>query len=410
MLQKWAQQYCKLAGVRRLPVTMGEHWCWPRMLSWLSVGVRVGPQHGLKTIKEGIAAAKGKQDATEADGGDVAEGSVVVLLEPGVYEEMIVVRDAGQRVSIWRCDRESESNKEEMQKVEWRSRDHDVLYVDSTACVSVNSVHMSAAKNEGYDGRVFRCVCVLGGATLSLERCDLTCESDAVVQIADAGTTAVVAGCSIHDGNSDGVLICGKAKATLENNTIHSNTRSGVTVRGEGSEAVLKTNTIRDGKFVGVGICEKAKATLENNDIHSNTEAGVTVQDEGSEAVLKTNTIRDGKGDGVSIVKKAKATLEDNTIIGNDLAGVQLQDHATATLTGNTTKGNGACLAERIEEELAVWTEARVALYRSSGGFPGLRVLDHSTVSMSFGSNTIEGNGKVGGTVEQVLVDGTSAG
>jgi hypothetical protein len=37
-------------------------------------------------------------------------------------------------------------------------------------------------------------------------------------------------------------------------------------------------------------------------------------------------------------------------------------------------------------------------------------VLDHSTVSMSPGSNTIEGNGKVGGTVEQVLVDGTSAG
>ena len=80
MLQKWAQQYCKLAGVRRLPVTMGEHWCWPRMLSWLSVGVRVGPQHGLKTIKEGIAAAKGKQDATEADGGAAVEGSVVVLL------------------------------------------------------------------------------------------------------------------------------------------------------------------------------------------------------------------------------------------------------------------------------------------------------------------------------------------
>jgi hypothetical protein len=29
---------------------------------------------------------------------------------------------------------------------------------------------------------------------------------------------------------------------------------------------------------------------------------------------------------------------------------------------------------------------------------------------MSPGSNTIEGNGKAGGTVEQVLVDGTSAG
>jgi parallel beta-helix repeat protein len=183
-----------------------------------------------------------------------------------------------------------------------------------------------------------------------------------------------------------------------------------VAVQDEGSEAVLKTNTIRDCKDSGVFICGKAEATLENNDIHSNTLAGVYARGEGSEAVLKTNTIRDSKDSGVLVCEKAKATLENNTIIGNDHAGVQLQDHATATLTGNTIKGNGLCLAERIEEELAAWTEARVALYRSSGGFPGLGVLDHSTVSMSPGSNTIEGNGKVGGTVEQVLVDGTSAG
>jgi hypothetical protein len=98
--------------------------------------------------------------------------------------------------------------------------------------------------------------------------------------------------------------------------------------------------------------------------------------------------------------------LEINNIIGNGLAGVQLQDHATATLTGKTIKGNGVCLVERTEEELAAWT----ALYCSSGGFPGLRVLDHSTVSMSADSNTIEGNGKVGGTVEQVLIDGTGPG
>jgi hypothetical protein len=63
--------------------------------------VRVGPQHGSKTIKEGIAAAKGKQDAPEADGGAVMEGSVVVLLEPGVYEDSIVVRASAGCVSIW---------------------------------------------------------------------------------------------------------------------------------------------------------------------------------------------------------------------------------------------------------------------------------------------------------------------
>jgi parallel beta-helix repeat protein len=171
---------------------------------------------------------------------------------------------------------------------------------------------------------------------------------------------------------------------------------------------VLKGNTVHDGKLSGVFIFGKAKATLENNKIHSNTRAGVYVGGEGSEAVLKGNHIHGGKAAGVFTIDKAKATLENNNIIGNDLNGVQLQDHAIAILTSNTIKGNGVCLVERTEEELADWSEPRAALYRSPGGFPGLHVLGHSTVSMSPGSNTIEGNGKASWTAEQVLADGMS--
>ena len=100
--------------------------------------------------------------------------------------------------------------------------------------------------------------------------------------------------------------------------------------------------------------------------------------------------------------------MENNTITDNDLSGVQLQDHATATLTGNTIKGNGQCKIERTEEELATWLEAKVDLHRSPDGFPGVRVLIDSTVTMPPGSNTIEGNGKVGSSREQVMVEDTS--
>jgi nitrous oxidase accessory protein NosD len=161
-------------------------------------------------------------------------------------------------------------------------------------------------------------------------------------------------------------------------------------------KAAPKDNHIHEGNDGGVVIIDKAKATLENNDIHSNTQAGVEVQGEGSEAVLKGNHIHDGKAEGVVIVHEAKATLENNDIIGNDLDGVRLQDHTTAFLTSNTIKGDGVCLVERTEEELAVWTLPNAALYRSPGGFPGLRVSNHSTVFMSPGSNVIEGNGKAG--------------
>jgi parallel beta-helix repeat protein len=184
---------------------------------------------------------------------------------------------------------------------------------------------------------------------------------DAVVEISDAGSAATISGCCIHDGERSGVAI------------------------GDG-----------------------ASAPLENKIIHSNTLGGVVVQDEGSEAVLRGNRIHDGKSSGVVIHDGASATLENNGITENDWAGVDIDGHATATLTGNTIKGNGQCKIERTEEVLATWSESRVALYRSPDGLPGVRVVLDSTVTMPPGSNTIEGNGKVGSDGEQVMVDETS--
>ena len=361
MVVQIAQDACKELGVHRLPLAMGDDWCWSRMLSWLSQAVRVGAQCELKTIEDGVDAADGKVDLIKDDGDVLVESSLLVLVEPGVYEEEVLQVDGGQRVSIWRCDREGESNKKEMQKAEWRSGDGWTLVVnDEATVVSVNGMHMSAVKSEGYDGEGFSCVLAEDEGTLCLEGCDLTCEDQSVVEFSYAGTTARMSGCCVHDGKQGGVLIHGGASATLE-----------------------------------------------NNNIHSNTKVGVEVQDQGTVAMLRSNTIHDGMSTGVSINGQASATLENNTITDNDLAGVQLTRHATATLTGNTTKGNGQCKIERAEEEFVEWPDVRIDLYRSTG-FPGVRVLMDSTVTMLPGSNTIEGNGKLGSSGEQVVVDGTS--
>jgi parallel beta-helix repeat protein len=171
---------------------------------------------------------------------------------------------------------------------------------------------------------------------------------------------------------------------------------------------VLRGNRIHDGKWGGVFINTGASATLESNNVHSNTLCGVTVFGEGSEAMLRGNRIHDGKSSGVDIRRGASATLENNTVTDNDLAGVLIANTATATLTGNTIKGNGQCKIERTEEELAMLPEAMITLYRSPEDLPGVRVVGHSTVTMPPGSNTIEGNGKVGSDGKQVVVDDSS--
>ena len=71
LVSQWTRQYCKEAGVCRLPLTMGDRWCWSRMLSWLShsTTVRVGghgaTQGGHVTIAQGVNQAVCNQAESE---------------------------------------------------------------------------------------------------------------------------------------------------------------------------------------------------------------------------------------------------------------------------------------------------------------------------------------------------------
>ena len=145
-----AQIMCKALGVKSLPVTLGSGWCWPRMLAWVSEAVRVSPnpvRGECKTIREGIRSSCQKQKQLASSGVRAAEGCVLCLVEPGVYEEAICLSDhahydemaysnynkaavfnlcPGSRVSIWASERES-TLKEGKLQVEWRSKDEDTL-------------------------------------------------------------------------------------------------------------------------------------------------------------------------------------------------------------------------------------------------------------------------------------------
>ena len=120
---------------------------------------------------------------------------------------------------------------------------------------------------------------------------------------------------------------------------------------------------------------------------------------------MRKNRIYDNKDCGVLIYKKATATLDDNTIQSNDQEGIYVAEMALATLINNRITGNGHCTIQRTPYELAEWIEGSAARWLAGRGLAGVFVDDNSTVSMLFGSNTIEGNGK---GVEQVVMDSSS--
>jgi hypothetical protein len=175
-----AQEICKELGVCRLPLSMGEGWCWSRMVGWASSAVRVGPQHEHKTIVAGLKAAKARQAEVEGSKGSVAEGSLLVLVEPGMYKEGPNAVGNGQRVRLWACDRGGGKDKAPVvQAVVWKSTDCKTLSVSGTGTfVSVKGFKMSAVRSESerFDDGVYAGSCVYAGSScqLSFEGCDLT--------------------------------------------------------------------------------------------------------------------------------------------------------------------------------------------------------------------------------------------
>jgi hypothetical protein len=208
-----AHEMCKELGVCRLPLSMGEGWCWSRMLGWANSAVRVGPQHEHKTITAGLKAAKVKQAEVELG----AHGSLLVLVEPGVYKEGIAVGD-GQRVSVWACDREDGKDKAVVQAVVWNSMDSNTLSVSGAGTfVGVNGFKMSTSCHEGLGHAIgVNCATATSRCQLSFERCDLAANCHlSVVHSYGVGTRLLVKECCIQGkSQSHGVWIGQKAKAT----------------------------------------------------------------------------------------------------------------------------------------------------------------------------------------------------
>lgn len=359
MAVKVAQDMCKALGVLKLPMSMQgtDNWSWSRMLCWASDAVQVGPLHELKTIKDGLAAVVTKH--ASISGAKLVEGSVLMLVEPGVYDEAVLINEPGINVTLRACERESDSRKGIMQKMEWVCKDAIVVNINNELSVSLIGMHITGAKSEGRKGEDTPCVQATQGSALCMERCYATCEDGPVVMVSGTGTTASLSGCCIHDGASAGFFIFNQAKATLE-----------------------------------------------NNDIHSNVLSNVAVYHEGSEALLRNNRVRNGKHDGVRVYEKGLVTMERNIITGNDLEGVDIQDRSTLAFFGNTIKNNGHCTIQRTLSVLSGWSVGGVSAYNSIDGFPGVRIGKHSRIIMPTGSNTIWGNGKVG-NAKQVLADKT---
>ena len=133
-------------------------------------------------------------------------------------------------------------------------------------------------------------------ALLSSNR--VLCSGGAGIEVAARAAAKVIQN-TVHDGCGQGVLVHDGASAELLDNDIRRNFSSAVELSGEGTSAVLSGNTLRDGQSgVGLLIHRRAHAVATDNDIGGHPIANVEVG-EGSAPTLERNVLEGSRGVGL---------------------------------------------------------------------------------------------------------------
>jgi F-box protein 11 len=181
----------------------------------------------------------------------------------------------------------------------------------------------------GQEHKLYHTVKITEGK-LTLEDCDITCDSLACVAIHGSGTDPVLRRCQIYGGAQSGVLIQGNGRGLLEDCDIYGNAEHNVKVT-DGAQPVLRGCKIHDGNQAGVAFQSFSRGRIENCSIYDNAHSNVIIQDE-SAAVLRHCTLQGGKQSGVYLLRKSQGTLDDCDVSGSLLPGVVAQDGSSPLL------------------------------------------------------------------------------
>lgn len=182
---------------------------------------------------------------------------------------------------------------------------------------------------------------VVGGASLQLESSEIARNRAEGLLLRDPGTSVEVSDTYIHGTLSDwgglygyGIQASGGASLTVDACEIAENTHSGVNVVETGTHAVIRDSLIRDtlptedgAHGSGIEVGGGAGLTLESSEIAGFRIFGVGVTGEGTVAQIDGTTLRDAlEGDlelgGIGVVVLDQAAAEISSCTLSNLAGM----------------------------------------------------------------------------------------
>ncbi|MFJ5779773.1 right-handed parallel beta-helix repeat-containing protein [Streptomyces sp. NPDC093094] len=157
---------------------------------------------------------------------------------------------------------------------------------------------------------------------LTLERCEVTSDSQHGIGIQGAQTSAEITDCRIHNVCGSGVNVFHGSQVTIQNCLIDANR----TPAGTGISIAFAGVSVRDSRIFncqesGIYLADHGRGLVENCHISSNGGPGVSIEN-GSDASMRSCRIDHGHHRGVEVRNHGGVTVEDCDIYANAFSGI----------------------------------------------------------------------------------------
>ena len=201
------------------------------------------------------------------------------------------------------------------------------------------------------------------GARARIDGCDIYENQYPGITIS-GGAAPELVNCRIHDNATGGIHILGKSGGVFEDCEIFNNNFPEVTVKEESQPSFIRCR-VHSARQNGFHFLSGARGRLEECEIYDCRFSAVAIKEKSSPSLLRCR-IHNAQHEGVYILEQAGGLLEDCEIFENHAEGVTIID-SSPTLRGCTISRNGQSGIQVSELSQAVIQRCEVAGNRYSG-------------------------------------------
>src|SRR5579885_3434076 len=261
-----------------------------------------------------------------------------ILVRPGIYQESLVL---DKPVEI--------SGSGPVEQVVIESSSGNCLKMAS----DVATVRQLTLRGCAGQGTLYHAIAIPCGHLL-MEHCHVTSNSGPCIGSYNAGASATIRHCQIHDSPSNGIYIHTAGQAVIEDCDLSGHEMIAILL-GQTTKVLIQHCKIHDNNGNGIYISQEQKqVVIEECEIFRNGSSGVAIREKGH-TVIRRCQICDGRSNGIYIFEKGRGTIEECEIYCNEYPNIFITGESEALLRRckvYESKSNGIYLKEKSKSTI----------------------------------------------------------